>query len=224
MCGRESGSLVFLCDTLTSWPKDLISHKTGLDNKRKWTSFDFLCLWENLQHVQYRVEIYNNVSGPEAKPDNNKCPCNMACEGELGTACYKYNAGTGLVQSLLVCFLSSTTAADVSPGQRSHDPLLLSTTPSQRIKPWSGYPSSPAPVSSRETLHPAGCASCQLRHILTEGEPHCRIQTLPGVTMCGVWIEEREILIWCQSVSILVSNAPKTQAESLGCLSHVCPK
>ena len=71
----------------------------------------------------------------------------MACEGELGTACYKYNTGTGLAQSLLLCFLSSTTAADVSPGQRSHDPLLLSTTPSLRIKPCSGYPGSPAPVS-----------------------------------------------------------------------------
>lgn len=69
----------------------------------------------------------------------------MACEGELGTACYKYYAGTGYTQSPLV--LSSTTAADVSPGQRSHDPLLLSTTPSQRIKPWSSYPGSPAPIS-----------------------------------------------------------------------------
>lgn len=84
----------------------------------------------------------------------------MACEGELGTACYKCKAGTGSAQSLQLCFLSSTTAADVSPGQRSHDPLLLSTTPSWRIKPRPGYPGSPAPVSLGETKHPVGCASC----------------------------------------------------------------
>lgn len=135
--------------TLSATRQDSITIDTGL----LW-----LCAFEKyLQHVQHRVTNWNNITGSMAKPDNNKCPCDMACEGELGTACYKYSAGTGYAQSLMVCFLFSTTAADVSPGQRSHDPLLLSTTPSQRIKPWSGYPGSPAPVSpgKRYTLQGA---------------------------------------------------------------------
>lgn len=127
--------------------------------------------------MQHRVESYNNVTGSMVKPDNNKCPCGTACEGELGTACYKYNAGTGYAQYLLVCFLSSTTAADVSPGQRSHDPLLLSTTPSQRIKPRSGYPGSPAPVSpgKRYTLqgaHHHSYATSRQRESYTAGFKH----------------------------------------------------
>lgn len=73
------------------------------------------------------------------------------------TACCECNTGAGLVQSPLVCLLSSTTAADVSPGQRSHDPLLQSTTPRRRIKPRSGYPSARVPVSQGEMLHPTGC-------------------------------------------------------------------
>ncbi|KAK1905487.1 Oleate activated transcription factor 3 [Dissostichus eleginoides] len=75
-----------------------------------------------------------------------------------------------MAQSLLLCLLSSTAAADVSPGQRSHDPLLLSTTPSQRIKPCSGYPGSPAPVSKgkRYTLQGDGCHIAMLPSVAIE--------------------------------------------------------
>lgn len=73
----------------------------------------------------------------------------MAYKDELGTACYKHNTGTRYVVSAGLFFFS-TTAVNVSPGQRAHDPLLLSATPSQRIKPWSGYPGSPALISPQK--------------------------------------------------------------------------
>lgn len=141
----------------------------------------------------YRVKSYNNITGSTVKPANNKCPCDIACEGELGTACYKYSAGTGCAQSLLVCFLSSTTAADVSPGQRSHDPLLLSTTPSQPENkasvwlprlPCSRFTGGNAtPCRVRITLSYSSIA-----YILTERELRCRIQTVQSVKVCVcVW-------------------------------------
>lgn len=65
------------------------------------------------------VKSYNNVS---VSTDNNKRPCDMACEGELGTACRKYNAGTGDAQSLLSV---SSPLQQLLMSVQVRDPMIL---------------------------------------------------------------------------------------------------
>lgn len=56
-------------------------------------SFDF-CAAENNYKKNWRTGSTFHVTGSVAKPSNNKCPSKKSREGELGTACYMYSAGT----------------------------------------------------------------------------------------------------------------------------------
>ncbi|TNN51561.1 hypothetical protein EYF80_038250 [Liparis tanakae] len=102
----------------------------------------------------------------------------MSCQLHLG----KIPLPNGLEEAIIANMgqLLCGAAADVSLGQRSHDPLLLSTTPSQRIKPWSGYPGSSAPVSS-EKRYTLQALSVQLQQAPT-GDG-CHIAMLPSVAI-----------------------------------------
>lgn len=131
---------------------------------------------------QNRVKSYNDVTGSVAKPDNNKCPCDMACEGELGTACYMCNAGTvsaGLFPLLYnSCWCQSRSEIPWSSAPEHH------TQPGNKALVW--LPRLPCSCFTGWNETP-----CRVRITGRERATLRDSNTLQG----------KEIWIWCQSKS-----------------------
>lgn len=170
---------------------------------------------------QNRVKSYNDVTGSVAKPDNNKCPCDMACEGELGTACYMCNAGT------------------VSAGLF---PLLYNSCwcQSRSEIPWSSAPEHHTQPGNKALVWlPRLPCSC----FTGWNETPCRVRIMPAMLHPNTGREsytagfkhsprQGDFNLMPVKVSILFSNAPNPSFESpwqsnlcsLDCPSYICSR